>query len=308
MSLTELEWTNIGGSHPDFAELVCHRLGEDSPSTKLTSSRFSNGETSIVIGNSVRGADLFIIQTAAEPVNDMLMELLITISACKTASARKITAVLPCFPYSRQDKKDRSRAPITAKLVANMLETAGCNHIITMDLHASQIQGFFNIPVDNLYAESAMVEYIRSNMPLDNVVIVSPDAGAAIIADKLRLDLALIHKERKVASKISRMILVGSVLNKTAVIVDDIADTCGTLIMAADVLKNHGAISCRAVVVHGFLSGPAIQKIEESSLERLVVTNTLPLSPSAQKCPKIESIDVSGIIAEAIRRTHHGES
>ncbi|OAG38461.1 hypothetical protein AYO21_07283 [Fonsecaea monophora] len=308
MSLTEIEWTNIGGSHPDFAELVCQRLGEESPSTKLTSSRFSNGETSIVIGNSVRGADLFIIQTAAEPVNDMLMELLITISACKTASARKITAVLPCFPYSRQDKKDRSRAPITAKLVANMLETAGCNHIITMDLHASQIQGFFNIPVDNLYAESAMVEYIRSNMPLDNVVIVSPDAGAAIIADKLRLDLALIHKERKVASKISRMILVGSVLNKTAVIVDDIADTCGTLIMAADVLKSHGAISCRAVVVHGFLSGPAIQKIEESSLERLVVTNTLPLSPTAQKCPKIESIDVSGIIAEAIRRTHHGES
>jgi ribose-phosphate pyrophosphokinase len=179
MSLTEIELTNIGGSHPDFAELVCQRLGEESPSTKLTSSRFSNGETSIVIGNSVRGADLFIIQTAAEPVNDMLMELLITISACKTASARKITAVLPCFPYSRQDKKDRSRAPITAKLVANMLETAGCNHIITMDLHASQIQGFFNIPVDNLYAESAMVEYIRSNMPLDNVVIVSPDAGGA---------------------------------------------------------------------------------------------------------------------------------
>ncbi|OAP61800.1 hypothetical protein AYL99_04003 [Fonsecaea erecta] len=297
-----------GGSHPDFVDLVCQRLGKESPFTKLTSSRFSNGETSVVIENSVRGGDLFIIQTAAEPVNDLLMELLITISACKTASARQITAVLPCFPYSRQDKKDRSRAPITAKLVANMLETAGCNHLITMDLHASQIQGFFNIPVDNLYAESAMVEYIRGNMSLDNVVIVSPDAGAAIIADKLRLDLALIHKERKVANKVSRMILVGSVLNKTAVLVDDIADTCGTLIMASDVLKDHGAISCRAVVVHGFLSGPAIQKIEESSLERLVVTNTLPLSPAAQKCPKIESIDVSGIIAEAIRRTHHGES
>ncbi len=158
---------------------MCEKLGDRSPSDKLTSSRFSNGETIVVIKSSVRDADVFIIQTASDPVNDVLMELLITVSACKTASAKRITAVLPCFPYSRQDKKDRSRAPITAKLVANMLETAGCNHVITMDLHASQIQGFFNIPVDNLYAESVIIDYIRQNMPLENVVIVSPDAGGA---------------------------------------------------------------------------------------------------------------------------------
>ncbi|EXJ89317.1 ribose-phosphate pyrophosphokinase 3 [Capronia epimyces CBS 606.96] len=252
----------------------------------MTSSRFSNGETIVVIETSVRDADVFVIQTAADPVNDMLIELLITISACKIASARRITAVLPCFPYSRQDKKDRSRAPITAKLVANMLETAGCSHVITMDLHASQIQGFFNIPVDNLYAETVIVDYIRQNMPLENVVIVSPDAGGAK----------------------RRMILVGSVVGKTAIIVDDIADTCGTLILASEVLKKHGAESCRAVVVHGFLSGPAVDRIEQSSLETLVVANTLPLSSMAQKCPKIHSIDVSGIIAEAIRRTYNGES
>lgn len=162
-----------------FSQQVIRKLGSKYGSPGLVSSRFSNGETIVVIQDSVRDGDVFVIQTASDPVNDMLMELLITVNACKTASARRITAVLPCFPYARQDKKDRSRAPITAKLVANMLETAGCNHIITMDLHASQIQGFFNIPVDNLYAETAMVEYIKQEMSLEDVVIVSPDAGGA---------------------------------------------------------------------------------------------------------------------------------
>jgi ribose-phosphate pyrophosphokinase len=158
---------------------VRQRLGHKSGSLGLSSSRFSNGETIVVIEDSVRDADVFVIQTASDPVNDMLMELLITISACKIASARRITAVLPCFPYARQDKKDRSRAPITAKLVANMLESAGCNHVITMDLHASQIQGFFNIPVDNLYAEMVMVEHIKREIGTKDIVIVSPDAGGA---------------------------------------------------------------------------------------------------------------------------------
>lgn len=168
-----------GQSHPEFAQQVNERLGTSTGYPGLRSSRFSNGERIVEIKNSVRDGDIYIIQTACEPVNEMLMELLITISACRTASAKRITAVLPCFPYARQDKKDRSRAPITAKLVANVLEVAGCNHVMTMDLHASQIQGFFNIPVDNLYGESTMIEWIQRNVPLDDVIIVSPDAGGA---------------------------------------------------------------------------------------------------------------------------------
>ncbi|KIW15822.1 hypothetical protein PV08_05872 [Exophiala spinifera] len=302
-----------GKSHPTFSELVGKHLGRASTDLPgISSSRFSNGETNVVIERSVRDADVFIIQTASEPVNDMLMELIIAINACKIASARRITAVLPCFPYARQDKKDRSRAPITAKVVANMLESAGCHHVITMDLHASQIQGFFNIPVDNLFAETAMIDYIKQTMSLDDVVIVSPDVGgarrAAIMADKLRVDLALIHKERKVANQVSRMILVGSVADKRAIIVDDIADTCGTLALAASVCIEHGARSCSALVTHAFLSGGAIGRITDSSLDTLVVANTLPLSEAAKHCPKIRSLDVSPIIAEAIRRTHNSES
>ncbi|KAI1616449.1 ribose-phosphate pyrophosphokinase [Exophiala viscosa] len=301
-----------GNSHHELTNLIATKLyasvgGHD---TK----RFSNGETCVTIRNSVRDEDVFILQTSAEPVNDNLMELLITISACRIASARRITAVLPCFPYARQDKKDRSRAPITAKLVANMLEIAGCTHVITMDLHASQIQGFFNIPVDNvrLYAETTMVEYIRSHFDLSKVVIVSPDAGgakrAAAIADKLKVGLALIHKERKVANQVSRMILVGSVVGQVAVIVDDIADTCGTLALAAKVCTDEGAEQCLAMVTHGFLSGKAVQVIEESLLSQVVVANTLPLSEAARACSKITSMDISHTLAEAIRRTHNGES
>ncbi|PKY08120.1 phosphoribosyl diphosphate synthase, partial [Aspergillus campestris IBT 28561] len=284
----------------------------------LVTTRFSNGETFVSIGASVRNADVFILQTASEPVNDRLMELLIAINACKIASAKRVTAVIPCFPYSRQDKKDRSRGPITAKLVANMLESAGCNHVITMDLHASQIQGFFNIPVDKydslalLFAEKSMIEHIQHNYGTDSLVVVSPDAGgakrAATIADRLHVDLAIIHKERKVANQVSRMILVGNVAGKTAVLVDDIADTCGTLALAASILKEQGAEKCIAIVTHGFLSGPSVKVIENSQLDRLVVSNTLPLPEHARSCSKIYQMDVSPTLAEAVRRTHNGES
>ncbi|EXJ90481.1 ribose-phosphate pyrophosphokinase [Capronia coronata CBS 617.96] len=310
-----------GSSCPEFADTIAKKIGCPINRNHLSTSRFSNGETRAVIQNSVRDAHVFILQTAAEPVNDMLMELLITVHACKIASARRITVVLPCFPYARQDKKDRSRAPITAKLVANILESAGCHHIITMDLHASQIQGFFDIPVDKLlltaspvqlYAETTMTEYLRQEYAQEDMVIVSPDAGgarrAAAIADRLRVDLALIHKERKVVNQVSRMILVGGVAGKTAIIVDDIADTCGTLALAAQVLIDNGAQRCIAIVTHGFLSGQALQVIEKSALERLVVTNTLPLPEKAKSCSKIHTIDVGSTIAEAIRRTHNGES
>ncbi|KAJ5771943.1 phosphoribosyltransferase-like protein [Penicillium odoratum] len=302
-----------GSGHKELAALVSSKIGYPVGEEALHSSRFSNGETFVSIGASVRNADVFIIQTASNPVNDMLMELLIAINACKTASARRITAVMPCFPYSRQDKKDRSRAPITAKLVANMLESAGCNHIITMDLHASQIQGFFNIPVDKyLFAEKTMIEYIRRNYSTDDLVVVSPDAGgakrAAAIADRLHVDLAIIHKERKIANQVSRMILVGNVARKNAILVDDIADTCGTLALAAQILKEQGANQCIAIVTHGFLSGPSVKVINESVLDRLVVSNTLPLPDHARSCEKIQQMDVSPTIAEAIRRTHNGES
>jgi ribose-phosphate pyrophosphokinase len=259
------------------------------------------------------------------------MELLIMINACKTASARRITAVLPNFPYARQDKKDKSRAPITAKLMANMLQTAGCNHVITMDLHASQIQGFFNVPVDNLYAEPSAVKWIRQNLVFEtqaedihkkrDCVIVSPDAGGAkratSLADRLDLPFALIHKERQRPNEVARMTLVGTVEGKTAIVVDDMADTCGTLAKAAETLMKHGAKDVVALVTHGILSGNAVEVLKSSQLSRLVVTNTVPVPeekiealtvPDAEKGCRLEIIDVSSVLAEACRRTHNGES
>jgi ribose-phosphate pyrophosphokinase len=279
---------------------------------KVVVLKYSNQETAITIGESVRDEDVFIIQTGCASINDHLMELLIMINACKTASARRITAVIPSFPYARQDKKDKSRAPITAKLVANMLQTAGCNHIITMDLHASQIQGFFNIPVDNLFAEPSMLKYIRDKLDYRNCIIVSPDAGGAkratAIADRLDLDFALIHKERKKANEVSRMVLVGDVRGKVCVLVDDMADTCGTLCLAATTLLENGATSVYAIVTHGILSGNAIERINASKLEKVVVTNTLPQSSKIAQSSKLDIIDVSAVLAECIRRIHHGES
>ncbi|KAJ1564403.1 hypothetical protein HK096_008147, partial [Nowakowskiella sp. JEL0078] len=249
-----------GNSHPEFSELVAKRLGLSLG--KCVVLKYSNQETSVTLGESVRDEDVYIIQSGCGEINDNLMELLIMINACRTASARRITAVMPSFPYARQDKKDKSRAPITAKLVANMLTVAGADHVITMDLHASQIQGFFNIPVDNLYAEPTMLKYIHDNIITEgNVVIVSPDAGgakrAAAIADKLDIEFALIHKERKKANEVSRMVLVGEVRNKICVLVDDIADTCGTLGLAAKTLIDNGAVKVYAVITHAVLSGKA---------------------------------------------------
>lgn len=234
------------------------------------------------------------------------------INACKTASARRITAVLPNFPYARQDRKDKSRAPITAKLMANMLETAGCNHVITMDLHASQIQGFFDVPVDNLYAEPSVVNYIRENIDYQNAIIVSPDAGgakrAASLADRFDLNFALIHKERARANEVSRMVLVGDVTDKICILVDDMADTCGTLAKAAETLLDNGAQSVIAIVTHGILSGKATDVINKSRLHSVVCTNTVPLEGKELVCDRLSTVDISGVLAESIRRLHNGES
>ncbi|XP_011703890.1 PREDICTED: ribose-phosphate pyrophosphokinase 1 isoform X1 [Wasmannia auropunctata] len=321
-----------GTSHPDLAQRIVDRLGIDIG--KVVTKKFSNLETCVEIGESVRGEDVYIVQSGSGEVNDNLMELLIMINACKIASASRVTAVIPCFPYARQDKKDkggdggdsknqivmksnewkfRSRAPISAKLVANMLSVAGADHIITMDLHASQIQGFFDIPVDNLFAEPAVLKWIKENIvEWRNSIIVSPDAGGAkrvtSIADRLNVEFALIHKERKKANEVASMVLVGDVKDRVAILVDDMADTCGTICHAAEKLLEAGATKVYAILTHGIFSGPAITRINNACFEAVVVTNTIPQDGHMKDCPKIQCIDVSMMFAEAVRRTHNGES
>lgn len=303
-----------GNSHPKLAELVACKLGINL--ARVGAFQYTNKETAVAVGESVRDEDVYIIQTGCDEneINNFVMELLIIINACRIASARRITAVIPNFPYARQDKKDKLRAPITAKLIANLLQTAGCDHVITMDLHASQIQGFFRSPVDNLYAEPLVLRWIKDHFAdvSDDVIIVSPDAGGAkrvaAIADKLDVNFALIHKERQKANEVSRMVLVGNVSGKVCVLVDDMADTCGTLCKAADVLLAHGAKKVVAMVTHGVLSLNAVEKINASRLDRVVCTNLMPLEKKIAECDRLEIIDISGTLAEAIRRLHNGES
>ena len=297
--------------HRGLAELVSKRLGV--PLTDCTLQRDPTGEVSFSIGESVRDQDIFIItQIGSGEVNNRVLELLIMINASKTASARRITAIIPNFPYARQDRKDKSRAPITAKLMADMLTTAGCDHIITMDLHAAQIQGFFDVPVDNLYAEPSVVRYIKENINYEDAIIISPDAGgakrAAGLADCLDLNFALIHKERARANEVSRMVLVGDVTDKICIIVDDMADTCGTLAKAAEILLQNRAKSVIAIVTHGVLSGNAIKNINNSKLDKVVCTNTVPFEEKMKECPKLDVIDISSVLSESIRRLHNGES
>jgi len=300
-----------GTSHPDLTAKLCDRLGISMG--KVVTKKFSNMETCVEIGESVRGEDVYIVQSGCGEVNDNLMECLIMINACKIASADRVTAVIPCFPYARQDKKDKSRAPISAKLVANMLSVAGADHIITMDLHASQIQGFFDIPVDNLYAEPAVIKWIKENITeWRTAVVVSPDAGGAkrvtAIADRLNVEFALIHKERKKANEVAGMVLVGEVKDKIAILIDDMADTCGTICLAAEKLMQAGATKIYAILTHGIFSGPALSRINAACFEAVVVTNSIPQVQHMTECQKIQCIDVSMMFAEAVRRTHNGES
>ncbi|CAD6575286.1 MAG: hypothetical protein CYPHOPRED_005669 [Cyphobasidiales sp. Tagirdzhanova-0007] len=321
-----------GSSHPELAHLISKRLGIPLSDPGLV--RKPSGEIGLDLQESVREADVYIINTASSsftPTNAALMETMIMCHACNIASARRITAVLPHFPYARQDKKDKSRAPITAKLVANMLQSSGVDHVICMDLHASQIQGFFDVPVDKyvllpsyvgtmltwpvamqLYAEPTMVQHLRQSIDVENAVIVSPDAGgakrASSLAAKLNLEFALFHKERKKANEVSRMVLVGNVTGKTAILIDDMADTCGTLALAAKHLGEAGALSVIAMVTHGILSSNALEKISESTISQLVVTNTLPQEEHMAGCPKLKALDISHVLAETIRRSHYGES
>ncbi|KAJ7876090.1 phosphoribosyltransferase-like protein [Mycena olivaceomarginata] len=302
-----------GNSHPELAQAVAERLNV--PLVPCTVKKFSNGEINVKISESVRDEDVFILQSGCNDVNDNLMELLILISACKTASARRITAVIPCFPYARMDKKDKSRAPITAKLVANMLVVAGCDHLITMDLHASQIQGFFDIPVDNLWSEPLMLTYIKRQIPgWQNGIVVSPDAGGAkrvtAIADKLGVEFALIHRQRKRRENAPEQmeLLVGDVKDKVAILVDDMIDTGNTLTLAVNALSEKGAKAIYVLISHGLLSETNLSLIDQLPIVELVVTNTIPQTKHQDLCSKLVTIDISPTIAESIRRTHNGES
>lgn len=300
-----------GSSHPDLAKKIVARLGLDL--SRATTKKFSNKETNVEIGESVRGEDVYIVQSGCGEINDNLMELLIMINACKISSASRVTAVIPCFPYSRQDKREKSRAPITAKLLANLISVAGADRVITIDLHAFQIQGFFNIPVDNLYAEPAITKWIKDNIPeWKSSVMVSPDAGGVkrmtAIADRLDIDFAIIHKERQRSNGEDSTVLVGDVRNRTAIMVDDLADTCDTIVKGAEKLRESGASKIYAILTHGVLAGNAIDKINNSCLEALVVTNTIPQEKNLKLCPKLQTMDISVMLAEAIRRTHYAES
>jgi len=273
--------------------------------------RFSDGEIQIEIDENVRSKDVFVIQSICSPVNDNLVELLLMLDALKRASADSITAVIPYYGYARQDKKVAPRVPISAKLVADILTVAGATKVITMDLHAGQIQGFFNIPVDNLFAAPVIINYIKNKFN-DNLVIVSPDAGgverARAFAKRLNAGLAIIDKRRDAPNQAKAMAVIGDVTDKVVVILDDMVDTAGTLVEAAGAIMNNGAKEIHACCCHPVLSGPAIERIEDSELKTLIVTDTIPLKRNARVCDKIKVLSISELIGEAIIRSFKGDS
>lgn len=298
-----------GNSNPALTARICDHL--KTPVGQATVKTFSDGEIQIEINENVRLKDVFVIQSTCYPVNDNLVELLLMIDACQRSSARRITAVMPYYGYARQDKKVAPRVPISAKLVADMLTIAGTQRLITMDLHAGQIQGFFNIPVDNLFAAPVLINYIKEKFT-DNLVIVSPDAGgverARAFAKRLDADLAIIDKRRSAPNKAQAMAVVGDVRGKTAVILDDMADTAGTLTEAASAVRNAGAGEVHACCAHAVLSGPAVDRINDSHLSSMVVTDTIPLNEKAQACSKIQILSIAELVGEAIVRSHTGDS
>ncbi len=295
-----------GTANPDFAQKVASHLGM--PLAEVKVNRFSDGEINVNITESVRGDDVFIIQPTCAPTNDNLMELLIMVDAFKRSSAGEINAVIPYFGYARQDRKAAPRVPISAKLVADMLETAGVDRVITIDLHAAQIQGFFSIPVDHILGSILFLDYIKEKK-LPNPIIASPDVGgvarARTYSDKLGLDLVIVDKKREKANESEVMNIIGDVTGKDVVLLDDMVDTAGTLTKAAQVLKERGATSVMACCTHGVLSGPAFDRIENSVLDELVIADTIPLS---QPSKKITVLTASKIMAEAINRIHSHQS
>ena len=295
-----------GNSHPALAMQIASALGL--PIGKAAISTFADGEISVSMSESVRGSDVFLVQSTCGPVNNNLMELLIMIDSCKRASAGRITAVIPYFGYARQDRKSKARDPISAKLVANLITAAGADRVLTMDLHAAQIQGFFDIPVDNMLGSSVLIPYIAGKFGVgtEDTVIVSPDLGSVTRArkftQKLDMPLAIIDKRRPRANVAEIMNIIGEVKGRTCVITDDIVDTAGTLCNAASALKERGAVRVLAYAAHPVLSGNAVDRITNSPLDELVITDTIPLRPEAEACPKIRQLSCAALIGETISR------
>jgi ribose-phosphate pyrophosphokinase len=298
-----------GNSNVPLAQAVAAHLGITLG--KAVVGTFSDGEVSVEIEENVRGLDCFVLQSTCSPANTHLMELLIMIDALRRSSARRITAVMPYYGYSRQDRKVAPRVPISAKLVADLISTAGTDRVLCIDLHAGQIQGFFNIPVDNLFATPVLLDAIRQRYD-DSVVIISPDAGGVersrAYAKRLGVNLAIIDKRREAANVSQVMNIVGEVKDATCVIVDDMVDTAGTLAEGARALEKEGARSIAAVITHPVLSGPAIKRIAESPIRELVVTDTIPLSEEARGCEKLHVVSIAALLSEAIRRINNEES
>ena len=300
-----------GNSNPALAREVAEHL--DVKLGQVEVGRFPDGEVMVEVRQNVRGGDCFVIQSTCSPPNENLMELILVMDALRRASAKRITAVIPYFGYARQDRKVAPRVPISAKVVADLITVAGAQRVLTVDLHAGQIQGFFNIPVDNLFAMPVLVQYLRKRLEGQRVTVVSPDAGgverARAFARRLNADLAIIDKRRLRASEVTEMRLVGEVRDSIALLVDDMIDTAGTITEAAKVILDAGALEVLACATHPILSGPACDRLNRSSIKELIATNTIPLSAKAQaELPRIKVLSVGGLIAEAVRRIHNEES
>ncbi|MBI1909225.1 MAG: ribose-phosphate pyrophosphokinase [Deltaproteobacteria bacterium] len=299
-----------GTSNPELAKKIAGQIGV--PLGNMVIHRFSDGEVFVEIDENVRGMDVFIVQSTSYPANEHLMELLIVIDALKRASADRITAVMPYYGYARQDRKVQPRTPITSKLVADLLTAAGTDRVLSIDLHAGQIQGFFNIPFDHLYATPIFLDYLAKEKMTENLVLVSPDAGgterARAYAKRLNAELAVIDKRRTSANKSEVMNLIGDVEGRNAIIIDDIVDTAGTLTQAAEAVKKKGAKKVFAVCTHPVLSGPAVDRINQSVLEKVVVADTIPLGEKTKLTKKITVLSIGSYLGEAIRRIHTGDS
>ena len=298
-----------GNANPALAAEICYELG--CPLAAVTVKEFSDGEVHLQIQENVRGADVFVVQSTCTPVDKHLMELLLMMDALKRASAERITAVLPYYGYARQDRKDRPRMPISARLVASLLERAGANRILALDLHAAQIQGFFDVPVDHLFATPVMIDYF-SESGGETLTVVSPDAGgverARAFAKRLDSPLAIIDKRRTDVNVAEVMHIIGDVEGQDCLIVDDLIDTAGTLVKAAEALLAQGAKSVRACATHAVLSGPAVERIENSQIEEVIVTNSIPLRGAADACRRIKWLSVAPLLAKAIQSIHEDGS
>lgn len=297
-----------GNANPELAKSVCRFL--DIPLGQSTVSQFADGETRVELKQNVRGKHVFVVQSTCSPANHNIIEALIMVDACKRASAKQITLVCPYFGYARQERKSAPRTPISAKLVADLFEAAGVTRLLTLELHTSAIQGFFKIPVDHLFAKPVVGEYFMGDC--EDLVVVSPDAGgverARAFAKMLNCGLAIIDKRRDRPNESAVMHLIGDIKGKRALIVDDIVDTAGSLTKAAQCLQEHGSVSVNAAITHPVLSGPAIERIEKSCIDKLVVTDTIPLTPAGKACSKIHQISIAELFSKAIRRIHNQDS